>query len=560
MATNWSTITSRLNTLQTITDGLASVMGQVDAIAQAARSRIRLSPEDLESRCQSGIEYRLSYGIASALVTSWQTLDKADGDATSELDAALHIAEHVEQSVGEARQNRVAWIWLVDTDPEADQSLPIKPIEPGTAVQLHVLSATEVVPGAMCENNPGSQQWDKPTHYQVTPRRRVSYHAPKVHWTRLVRVGGLRRSVIRDNRAGDNNDATSIAPSDLDADLSISDVYGQEIDAYQATQIGTVRALLTKSTLFIRANVGKATAAEQEQLFRTMIRNLAPRLGMFGIGMLSSAYEIHRHDVAVSGVGEAFEVVAAGLTVPEGIPLAKIIPTPPGGLGNDDRSSARMWSEFASDYRGSIINPVILTIYERLLGPGDRKIEWAKPKPATAEEAAAERSAWATELSTLVSAAILTEDQAAQLYAERLGRELPKPAGRDLDPPNQAEIDRVAASVGQPSTAADAETYTPPEGAQGNARKVLRWRDEHGDAVKGMTRTGWTRASQLASGDPVSRETVGRMAAFERHRQNAEVAEEYKDEPWRDAGYVAWLGWGGDSGINWAADIVARDK
>jgi hypothetical protein len=105
-------------------------------------------------------------------------------------------------------------------------------------------------------------------------------------------------------------------------------------------------------------------------------------------------------------------------------------------------------------------------------------------------------------------------------------------------------------------TAADAKTYQPPKGAQGNARKVLRWRDEHGDAVKGMTRTGWTRASQLASGDPVSRETVGRMAAFARHRKNSEVAEEYKDEPWRDAGYVAWLGWGGDSGINWAADIV----
>ena len=32
----------------------------------------------------------------------------------------------------------------------------------------------------------------------------------------------------------------------------------------------------------------------------------------------------------------------------------------------------------------------------------------------------------------------------------------------------------------------------------------------------------------------------------------AEVAEEYKSTPWKDAGYVAWLGWGGTSGINWA--------
>ena len=106
----------------------------------------------------------------------------------------------------------------------------------------------------------------------------------------------------------------------------------------------------------------------------------------------------------------------------------------------------------------------------------------------------------------------------------------------------------------------ESEGYTPPEGAQGNAKKVLRWRDEHGDAVQGMTRVGWTRANQLASGEKLSRETVGRMAAFARHARNAEVDPKYKDEPWRDAGYVAWLGWGGDTGVNWAAEIVAREK
>jgi hypothetical protein len=97
-----------------------------------------------------------------------------------------------------------------------------------------------------------------------------------------------------------------------------------------------------------------------------------------------------------------------------------------------------------------------------------------------------------------------------------------------------------------------AKTYRPPQGAQGNAKKVLRWREEHGDEVKGMTRVGWVRARQLASGRPISAETVKRMAAFNRHRKNAEVAAEYKDEPWRDAGYVAWLGWGGTTGIEWA--------
>lgn len=104
-----------------------------------------------------------------------------------------------------------------------------------------------------------------------------------------------------------------------------------------------------------------------------------------------------------------------------------------------------------------------------------------------------------------------------------------------------------------------AEGFKAPESARNNAKKVLRWREEHGDAVKGMTRVGWTRASQLASNETLSLETVKRMAQFNRHRKNAEVAPEYKNEPWRDAGYVAWLGWGGTSGIEWAKRIAERE-
>lgn len=91
-----------------------------------------------------------------------------------------------------------------------------------------------------------------------------------------------------------------------------------------------------------------------------------------------------------------------------------------------------------------------------------------------------------------------------------------------------------------------------PEAAKQNACKVLKWRDEYGDEVNGMTRVGWTRANQLCSGENITEETIARMSAFERHRKNADIAEEYKGTPWKDAGYVAWLGWGGDEGISWA--------
>ena len=91
-----------------------------------------------------------------------------------------------------------------------------------------------------------------------------------------------------------------------------------------------------------------------------------------------------------------------------------------------------------------------------------------------------------------------------------------------------------------------------PQAASDAACKVLRWRDEHGDEVKGMGRIGWTRANQLCSKSPISEETIARMASFARHRQNAEISEEYKGTPWKDAGYVAWLGWGDTAGIEWA--------
>ena len=117
----------------------------------------------------------------------------------------------------------------------------------------------------------------------------------------------------------------------------------------------------------------------------------------------------------------------------------------------------------------------------------------------------------------------------------------------------------TASSVHVPSADWEkAETYKAPAAARSNAARVLRWKEKYGDEVKGMTQVGWTRANQLASNENLSRDTVARMSAFARHRKNAEVDPKYKDTPWKDRGYVAWLGWGGASGVNWANGIMER--
>lgn len=91
-----------------------------------------------------------------------------------------------------------------------------------------------------------------------------------------------------------------------------------------------------------------------------------------------------------------------------------------------------------------------------------------------------------------------------------------------------------------------------PKSATNNAKKVLEWKEKYGSEVKGMTSVGWARARQLSSKRKLSYETIARMAAFNRHRKNATIDPKYKSTPWKDRGYVAWLGWGGTSGINWA--------
>ncbi len=103
------------------------------------------------------------------------------------------------------------------------------------------------------------------------------------------------------------------------------------------------------------------------------------------------------------------------------------------------------------------------------------------------------------------------------------------------------------------------ETFTPPGPVQNQAKKALKYRDDYPDEINGGTRVGWTRANQLANGEAVSFETVKRMAAFfSRHEGNKSVSAENKNTPWKDAGYVAWLLWGGDAGRTWAESVIIK--
>ena len=89
---------------------------------------------------------------------------------------------------------------------------------------------------------------------------------------------------------------------------------------------------------------------------------------------------------------------------------------------------------------------------------------------------------------------------------------------------------------------------------QAAARRGLELRKKHKkggltsqEAGKQGIGSGVVRASHLANGKKVSASTLRRMSAFfSRHEKNKSGGED-------DAGYIAWLLWGGDAGRAWAA-------
>ena len=73
----------------------------------------------------------------------------------------------------------------------------------------------------------------------------------------------------------------------------------------------------------------------------------------------------------------------------------------------------------------------------------------------------------------------------------------------------------------------------------------LKWAEENGWGSCG-TPVGKARANQLANREPLTRDTIARMASFKRHQQHANVPYE------KGCGGLMWDAWGGTEGIEWA--------
>jgi hypothetical protein len=91
------------------------------------------------------------------------------------------------------------------------------------------------------------------------------------------------------------------------------------------------------------------------------------------------------------------------------------------------------------------------------------------------------------------------------------------------------------------------ESFTDyPEAAVNNAKRALKWKEENGNPRGCGTPVGWARANQLANREPISFDTIKRMAAFQRFRRFA--GKSYEE----GCGTIMWDAWGGTEGVDYA--------
>ena len=103
--------------------------------------------------------------------------------------------------------------------------------------------------------------------------------------------------------------------------------------------------------------------------------------------------------------------------------------------------------------------------------------------------------------------------------------------------------------------------YKPPSGVRAEAKRALKWIEE-GHAGGGFTDVGRKRASDLARGASVSRDTIGRIANYLARHESDKKGKGWNagDEGYPSAGRVAWAAWGGDPARSWTAGIINSEE
>jgi phage-related protein (TIGR01555 family) len=538
---------------------LSGIGGARDS-GQAARPNVQrelLSDFELEALYRDTVYGRLCELMPDyATQRGWTVSDATPMvDPLEERMRALHVATTLGRADALARAYGRAAVWVVVDDAAPTISDPLDPTTIIRVHAIHALSWRDFSPIAW-ETDVRSPMMGKPRLYSVTPANTGRTHT--VHATRLhVLLGDpLTPAFASDVRMG-----APLAWRWWDAIRDLCSTSAAAARAAQELSVG----------IFRLANLAGQATGDQAGAF-------AVRMGLLNMGksvansiVIQQNEEYRRENIPASGFDGLSASARTALSLVTGYPEQLLYGTAPGGLNSDGDSWWRSWTNVVAAYQTRrYFEPVhwlCRCLYAEAGGEPEKwRLEF-NPLGALDDKARAEiRSLVVAADATEIANSVLTPDDVRERYATgRYESELQPRRPVAQEPPDALTPEQLAAARARLSAAlsrADADTYRPPAGAAGNARKVLQWREEHPSEIRGMTATGWARARQLASGDPISAQDVIEMRAwFARHgAQTATraVDPQYEGEPWRDAGYVSWLGWGGDTARAWVNGLAAR--
>lgn len=385
---------------------------------------------------KSGLAHRLVWAIPEdALAEGWAIDTDNEQDITRDLDRRMRIEEQLIKAAGSARLDGGAWLWLVTEGDDWREPLP----QGAKIVQVHALSQPEVIVNiAQMETDPASREFGRPKFCNLQINRHgMSAQYGQVHTSRLIWVpGGLCTPDFRSPDAG--------------YDQSVLQLYMQAIGDLDGVGHSVGRLLSRLSIPWVKLANGRTVAAGD------LAASLIESIGLLNDSMRSSGLMILTGDdeagwsgPSLAGVRDGVLTLNERLACVEGIPLSRLFGQAPGGLSTDDASGRRSYDALIARFRRTRLQPVLLNLYDRLLGPDpSRTIRWPALSPPTPMEASQISSAYAARDAALVTAQIITPEEARTRFEGNEEAPLPQ---LDMTPIDPFDENLAAPSVLPPS-------------------------------------------------------------------------------------------------------------
>jgi len=396
------------------------------------------------------------------------------------------------------------------------------------------------------ENKPNHPRYNKPVYYNLDfgdiGAESTEDDINRVHYTRVVHI------------------AEGSLETDLKGSPALKPIYNRLQDREKV--IGaSAEMFYTGADRKIIANVKDEFALpqyedeSQRENFQEDLSRLINDLQQTMVGTGMDYEVISGQEVNPQGV---IKEIDASIASAVGLPMNKLRGNETGERSTTmDRNN---WFDEISSRQSSFAGPnIVRKTVDSLVDSGaipspengDYGIEWPDLDQPTEADKAETQSKRASALGGSQLAMTLSSEQKLQYLKGG-----PEAVDTDTEPVQELPLNEDNPDVQEQFQASFNQDVdlTPPESAQNNAQRVLDWRDDSEKNVQGMNETGWDRARQLASGEELSPQDVQEIYAwFARHGpEEGELNEDIpEDEPWRDNGRVAILGWGGETMREW---------